>query len=43
MARVHLDIAEGAPITVDIKGMASTVLPGQTLAVRNLLILVTPY
>jgi trehalose/maltose hydrolase-like predicted phosphorylase len=32
-ARVHLDSAEGAPITVDIKGVASTVLPGQTVAV----------
>ena len=34
MARVHLDLAEGAPITIDIKGMASTVLPGQTLEVK---------
>ncbi len=34
LARVHVDTAEGAPITVDIKGVASTVLPGQTLAVE---------
>ena len=34
LAHVHVDTAEGAPITVDIKGVASTVLPGQTLAVE---------
>jgi alpha,alpha-trehalase len=34
MVRVHLDLAEGAPINVDIKGMASTLLPGQTLEVK---------
>ena len=33
LARVHVDLAEGAPITVDIKGTAKTVLPGQTLTV----------
>jgi hypothetical protein len=27
-------VAEGAPITVDIKGTAKTVLPGQTLEVN---------
>jgi trehalose/maltose hydrolase-like predicted phosphorylase len=34
MVRVHLDHAEGAPVTIDIKGMASTLLPGQTLEVK---------
>jgi alpha,alpha-trehalase len=34
MARVHVDLAEGAPISVDIKGTLSTVLPGQTLEVK---------
>jgi trehalose/maltose hydrolase-like predicted phosphorylase len=33
-AQVHLDLAEGAPITVAIKGMVSTVVPGQSLEVR---------
>ncbi len=33
-ARIHLDVAEGAPITIDIKGTAKTVLPGQTLEVN---------
>jgi alpha,alpha-trehalase len=34
MARVQVDSAEGAPITVDIKGVTSRVLPGETLAVE---------
>jgi trehalose/maltose hydrolase-like predicted phosphorylase len=35
VARVHLDAAEGTPITVDIKGMRSTVLPGETFEVKT--------
>jgi alpha,alpha-trehalase len=35
MARVHLDPADGTPITIDIKGMRSTLLPGQTLEVKT--------
>ena len=35
VARVHLDVAEGTPITVDIKGMRSTVLPGETFEVKT--------
>jgi alpha,alpha-trehalase len=34
VARVHFDLAEGTPITVDIKGVARTLLPGQTLEVK---------
>jgi alpha,alpha-trehalase len=34
VARIHVDSAEGAPITVDVKGTASTVLPGQTFEVK---------
>jgi trehalose/maltose hydrolase-like predicted phosphorylase len=34
MARVHLDPAAGAPITTDIRGLRSTVRPGQTLEVK---------
>jgi alpha,alpha-trehalase len=33
--RVHVDAAEGGPITVDVKGMTSTVLPGRTLEVQT--------
>jgi trehalose/maltose hydrolase-like predicted phosphorylase len=35
VARVHLDVAEGTPITVDVKGMRSTVLPGETFEVKT--------
>jgi trehalose/maltose hydrolase-like predicted phosphorylase len=31
LARVHLDLAKEAPITIDIKGSVSTLLPGRTL------------
>jgi alpha,alpha-trehalase len=34
LARVQVDLAEGGPITVDIKGMTRTVLPGQTMEVK---------
>jgi trehalose/maltose hydrolase-like predicted phosphorylase len=34
MARFRLDPAAGAPITIDVKGLASTVLPGQTHEVK---------
>jgi trehalose/maltose hydrolase-like predicted phosphorylase len=34
MARFHLDLAAGAPITISIKGATSTVPPGQTLEVK---------
>jgi alpha,alpha-trehalase len=35
VARVHLDLAEGTPITVDIKGLRSTMLPGETFEVKT--------
>ena len=34
LARFDLDTAAGSPITIDIKGVTSTVLPGQTLEVK---------
>ena len=35
VARGSVDLAEGAPITVDIQGLRSTVVPGQTLEVKT--------
>jgi alpha,alpha-trehalase len=34
-ARFHLDVAAGAPIAINVKGVANTVLPGQTLEVKT--------
>ena len=34
VARVHVDLAEGAPITVDITGHTRTLIPGQTREVK---------
>ena len=34
VARVHVDLAEGAPITVDITGLTRTLLPGETFEVK---------
>ena len=34
VARVHVDLAEGAPITVDITDLTRTLLPGETFEVK---------
>ena len=34
VARLHVDLAEGAPMTVDIKGVTATVGPGETMEVE---------